>query len=552
MNAGYVRLSRDDDKRNYISIENQKLIITQFAQEQGGSIDLWYEDDGISGYKFDRPGFLQLLADLDHTIDTVYVKDFSRLGRHNAKVLLLLEEFRERGKRLIVIDDNYDSSQADDDTIGIKTWYNERYVKDTSKKIKRALSARQKAGTLVTQPPFGYQRSEKDNTQLEILPKEAECITLIYNLYLKGSGYRRISHYLTEHRIPTPSLLHHERELAKGRLSKRMVASVWSDSMVKDILRNDFYIGTLRLRKRARSTVHGKDKRIPLEEQYVFENHHPAIIAKNTYEAVQTMKQKRANDNYRGNGTHTANIFSNFLFCSNCGSHLTPIKRTTSSTEHKYYICSAYNTKGKLYCPKSHRIEETELMKDIISYLLLCRTLFSETISAYALDSPASKAQASEKEKADIQKKIDVLKEQLLILLTQKIKDISGAGESEAMISESYDALQKNILAQIHHWELRLNEMLPTQVSSEAEATCNALQILDKIIQKGMVDRYAVEAFIERIEVDENGCSEITLKYGLGDSRTSDSVKKINQCLHEAVNSRWYASNGVRIHPEKK
>ena len=158
MNAGYVRLSRDDDKKNYVSIENQKLIISQYANDHGVKIDRWYEDDGISGYIFDRPGFQQMMADLDQEIDTVYVKDFSRLGRHNAKVLLLLDEFQERGKHLIVIDDNYDSMDSSDDTIGIKTWFNERYVKDTSKKIKRAIGARQKEGTLITRPPFGYRR----------------------------------------------------------------------------------------------------------------------------------------------------------------------------------------------------------------------------------------------------------------------------------------------------------------------------------------------------------------------------------------------------------
>ena len=94
MNAGYVRLSRDDDKRNYVSIENQKLIINQYAADHGMVIDRWYEDDGISGYIFDRPGFQQMMADLDKDIDAVYVKDFSRLGRHNAKVLLLLDEFQ--------------------------------------------------------------------------------------------------------------------------------------------------------------------------------------------------------------------------------------------------------------------------------------------------------------------------------------------------------------------------------------------------------------------------------------------------------------------------
>ena len=189
MNAGYVRLSRDDDKKNYVSVENQKLIISQYADDHGVKIDRWYEDDGISGYIFDRPGFRQMMADLDKEIDTVYVKDFSRLGRHNAKVLLLLDEFQERGKHLIVIDDNYDSMDSSDDTIGIKTWFNERYVKDTSKKIKRAIGARQKEGTLITRPPFGYRRNEKDKTILEIVPKEAELRLISFRFRLSKNRH---------------------------------------------------------------------------------------------------------------------------------------------------------------------------------------------------------------------------------------------------------------------------------------------------------------------------------------------------------------------------
>ena len=126
MTAGYVRLSRDDDKKNYVSIENQKLIITQYATDHGAVIDRWYEDDGVSGYIFDRPGFQQMMADLDQDVDTVYVKDFSRLGRHNAKVLLLLDEFQERGKHLIVIDDNYDSMDSSDGKGGFKDWMQSR------------------------------------------------------------------------------------------------------------------------------------------------------------------------------------------------------------------------------------------------------------------------------------------------------------------------------------------------------------------------------------------------------------------------------------------
>ena len=100
MNAGYVRLSRDDDKKNYVSIENQKLIISQYANDHGVKIDRWYEDDGISGYIFDRPGFQQMMADLDQEIDTVYVKTSLALADISSKVLLLLDEVPGAGKHL--------------------------------------------------------------------------------------------------------------------------------------------------------------------------------------------------------------------------------------------------------------------------------------------------------------------------------------------------------------------------------------------------------------------------------------------------------------------
>ncbi len=150
-------------------------------------IDRWYEDDGISGYIFDRPGFQQMMADLDRDVDTVYVKDFSRLGRHNAKVLLLLDEFQERGKHLIVIDDNYDSMDPADDTIGIKTWFNERYVKDTSKKIKRAIGARQKEGTLLTSLLLGIAETKRIKRCLELFRQETEYInTVLSALYFRS------------------------------------------------------------------------------------------------------------------------------------------------------------------------------------------------------------------------------------------------------------------------------------------------------------------------------------------------------------------------------
>lgn len=536
MNAGYVRLSRDDDKRNYVSIENQKLIINQYAGDHGVVIDRWYEDDGISGYIFDRPGFQQMMADLDKNIDTVYVKDFSRLGRHNAKVLLLLDEFQERGKHLIVIDDNYDSMDSSDDTIGIKTWFNERYVKDTSKKIKRALGARQKEGTLITRAPFGYRRNPKDKTILEIVPKEADYIKKIYDLYLSGSGYRKIATYLTEQRAPTPSMIQREREIEEGRLSKRKVASRWSDAMIKEILDNDFYIGTFRLKKRARNTVHGKDKRVPKEEQCIFENHHPAIIDKATFSLVQELKEKRNRTNYRGSrgqwfGSEIPNPFGCCLFCKDCGSRLTPIKRQTSSKERKYYICTTYNTKGRRYCSKAHLIEENDLMEDVLTYIKMCRNALCEVIATYDLKDFEAEKKSIEEKRQELHTAINERKNQLKVLLTQKVKDLAVAAGNEELINETYDSMQKDLFAQIHGLEMRVKELDETAIETPdvKDKLKNPLDVVDKIIAGETLDRRDIELLIDRIDVYENGMPEITLKYGLSNLINYSPADEMNR-----------------------
>lgn len=536
MNAGYVRLSRDDDKQNYVSIENQKLIISQYAQSHGITIDRWYEDDGISGYIFERAGFTTMMNDLNKDIDTIYVKDLSRIGRHNAKVLLLLDEFRENGKRLIAIDDNYDSSDSNsEDIIGIKTWYNEVYVKDTSRKIRHAIGARQKNGTLVTQPPFGYKRNAQSKSAIEIVSAEAINIKMIYKLYISGLGYRKISDYLTEQNIPTPSMVQHEREIQEGRLSKKSIASRWSDGMVKDILDNDFYIGTLRLKKRARNTIHGKDKRVPKEDQYVFENHHPAIIDKATFALVQELKEKRNRTNYRGSrgqwiGSEIPNPFATCLFCKDCGNRLTPVKRQTSKRERKYYICSTYNTKGRRYCSKAHLIEEDELMKDVITYIKLCRNALCQVINTYDLKDLDSERIALERKQLEVHNNINEYKQQLKVLLAQKIKDMASAGDNQDLLNETYDSMQKDLLCKIQKLEVQLKDLNTSILeSTDVKVKLNsALDVVDRVIAGGKLRRQDIELLIEKITVDSNGMPEITLKYGLSDLIDYSPATEIN------------------------
>lgn len=542
MKVGYVRLSRDDDRRNYVSIENQKLIISQYAQQNHMAIDRWYEDDGISGYIFERPGFDQLMKDLDKDIDTVIVKDFSRLGRHNAKVLLLLDEFQERGKHLIAIDDHYDSENPEDDTVGIKTWFNEKYVKDTSKKIRAAMGARQRDGTLFMQPPFGYRRNEKKKEIIEIVPKEAECVRLIYELYIGGAGYRKIAEYLTQKNMPTPSMIRHERALEEGKHTKRQATGAWSGGMVKELLDNDFYVGTLRLHKRARVTVHGKDRRVPKEEQCVFEDNHAPIIDKAAFDLVQEIKEKRNRNNYHGSrgswmGADNPNPFACCLYCKDCGNRLTPITRRTGERERRYYICSTYNRKGRRYCAKAHLIEEDSLMNDVASYIRLCRDSLSEAIAAYDMRELEAEKKTAEEKCEDLRKAVDEQKAQLKTLLSQKIRDMAAMPEGQELIKESYETLQREIMARIQGFKAQLQALQEAkpEAGDGEEGIKTALAVVDEIIGKGAFCRKDIEILIEKIVVDENGFPEIELKYGFPDLVLYRPGEELNRGENEII-----------------
>lgn len=556
MNAGYVRLSRDDDRRNYSSIENQKLIIRQYAARRNLQIDRWYEDDGVSGYVFDRPGFQQLMKDLEKDIDTVLVKDFSRLGRHNAKILLLLDELQEKGKHLIVIDDHYDSEGTEDDMIGITTWFNERYIKDTSRKIRHAIHARQEEGTLVTQPPFGYRRSDTNKEIFIVVPREADVVKQIYNLYMQGLGYRKIAACLTKQGTPTPSMMRRRRELEEGRDTKRRIAFVWSDGMVKEILDNDFYTGTLRLRKRARATVHGRDKRVPKNEQMIFEKHHPPVIDKMTFDLVQEIKAKRAGGRYRGSYqkgdedfSRPSYPFGSCLYCRDCGGKLTPVRRQTTAGTRIYYICSTYNTRGKRYCSRAHLIEEQELMTDVVNYIRMCQSAAGDEMALPDGNVNISERELARRKCEEIQSEIAEAKNQLRILFSQKIKEIASNPENEMLVQESYDLIQRDLTARIHDLTLKLEEQNQEKQNREKQSQekqsrekqvrleCGQVSgTLEDVAVRGALDRKDVEILIDRIEVDENGLPEIKLRYGISKTAWGSDGQKLMNVLNHHEN----------------
>ena len=461
-----------------------------------------------------------MMANLD-SIDVIVAKDLSRIGRHNAKVLLFLEEMEEQGKRVILIDDNYDSLYSDDDIIGIKTWDNERHVKNTSRKVKRIKKMEQENGTLKCTPPFGYMRHPL-NKQMVLIDEEAAAIlNLEKDLYLEGNGIRKIAEILSDRGVPTPSMLQKERCETLGLPYHRKVAYMWSYGMVKDTLFNDYHNGVLRTHKRERMTINGKDKKISRDQQYVFPDHHPKIFDDDTMKLLFEVKDSRNHSQYRGQRKHV-NLFSGCLYCMDCGMKLTAINRPN---RRKYYVCSTYNKKGKQFCEHAHLVTEETLKDALVKYLTLCRDSLADIIQNFDLSNLKAPAYSADDSRQRLKNELERIKKELKTLITQKVKELTANPGMAEIINETYASLQTEKMERISATQKTLQDLtrephIPTAAIKPNLQT--ALDILSEVLEQKSLTRTDIEVLVEKIIVDKDGNVDIYLKHGLGNLAAYD------------------------------
>ncbi len=534
--VGYVRLSRDDDKKNYTSIENQKNLIEKYAKEKGMIMEEFYEDDGVSGYIFDRPSFSALIDKLDSgEVDIVIAKDLSRIGRNNAKVLLFLDHVCQLGKRVILIDDDYDTLKDNDDFIGIKSWFNERYVKDASKKIKTILRMKQKEGTYLTHAPYGFKIAKKN---FIIDEDQAEVIRKIFKLYIDGYGYRRIADILNSQHIHTPSMAMREAlNGEEGRMKHpTSISHRWSDYSIRDILKNDFYIGTYRLHKREKRVIHGTDHRVPQKEQYVFESHHEAIISREDFEVVKEIMNERAKGDFRSNRIKgPVPPFSSTLFCKDCGAKLVLIRRKMNTKTREYYICSTYNTKGIQYCSKAHLINAEDIEEYFKSFLKACLPVWEDAIKEFRMDDYENLKTKTRQQIKKLEQREEQLSAQLKGLINLKLNELKNATKID-IIEETYNEMQHEITEKLSACKTekqKLSEKLQNTIDERIEDTKVGINIAKKITDDLSIRD--VERLVYRIVIDENGIPEIQLKYSLNDYLSFNMEDLLNKEENEKI-----------------
>ena len=479
----YERLSRDDELQGESnSISNQKQMLEDFARRNGLPNPTHFTDDGISGTRFDRPGFLAMMEEVEAgRVEAIVIKDMSRLGRDYLKVGQVMEVLRQRGVRLIAINDGVDSLKGDDDFTPFRNIMNEFYARDTSRKIRsvfksKGMSGKHLTGTVI----YGYLWDEKREHWL-VDEEAAEVVRRIFSLTLEGYGPYQIACKLSADRIEIPVV--HLARFNEGVNRSKPVKDPygWGSSTIVNILKKREYLGhTINFKTRK----HFKDKKshyVSEDEWTIFENTHEAIIDQQTFDLVQKI---RSNVRRYPNGWGEAAPLTGLLYCADCGGKMY-VHRTNNGRRISQYTCSNY-TKipcGTL-CPTQHRINESAVL-----------TLVSDTLRAIAEYSRNDRTEFihTVQETQVAQQSADISKKRRRLAAAQK-----RAGELEKLICKIYE---DNALGKLPDTRYKA---LDAQYAKEQDALEIEIAELEKAVTGYEQSQKSAEKFIALIDKYEN------------------------------------------------
>lgn len=459
----YVRESRDDDEENYETIETQRDLLVDFVRKNSlGEIIRVYLDDNVSGSTFERKGILELKKDArEGRINLLILKDLSRLGRNNAKTLLFLDFLEEYAVRIITFDGRYDSIR-DNDTVGIDTWYNERYIRDISRKIRANLRFKIEKGEYIGNAPFGYVKALKGRNQLSVDSSTAHIVRLIFKMYLEGYGYSYIAKRLNSLCVPTPA----EKNHAGNHKNQ------WNGVGVKRILFNRVYLGdTIQGVSEKVSFKSKKTRRLPKEQWVITENtHEPIITREEFFQAERIRNSKKLFGGQHKGGLH---FFKGLIFCGSCGNPMYARKRKEKPMG---YVCSLYLKQGCGAC-SSHYVPEGVLMEELVKEMK--RRIQDET------------------------KKNDILE-----LIRKEMREYCQSSEIDKLERVLYSKQKQQEVIYLDYLEGKISERLFQRTNTTIEARIAQLRHeIDKTKSRGTKELSPIDVIekLIHIEVQEIG-----------------------------------------------
>lgn len=361
--ALYCRLSRDDGTESESnSIGNQKKLLSQKAKEMGLTDTKYYVDDGYTGTNFNRPGFQQLIDDIEiGLVSAVMVKDLSRLGRDYVSVGNYTDSyFPEHNVRFIAVNDAIDSDEGESEIAPFKNILNEMYARDISKKIRSSHRLRGSMGEPLSQPPYGYMKSAENKKKWIIDPEAATVVKSIFKMCLDGKGNETIARELQENKVLIPMAYWQSKGLNRGGKKTQTNPYKWCKTTVQKILSQQEYCGDIINFKTYSKSFKNKTRYENSKENWaVFKNVNEPIINRETFETVQKFisKTKRRAPK-KENGERS--IFNGLIYCGDCHSKMR-YHTSTSNKEIHYFTCSDNKVDYRGKCPGRHYIRADAL-----------------------------------------------------------------------------------------------------------------------------------------------------------------------------------------------
>ena len=360
----YERLSRDDNlEGESYSIGNQKKLLAKVAKEKGYTNLVHFLDDGISGVTMDRPGFVEMIRQLEQgKAAAIFVKDLSRLGRNYIEVGRLTEEFfPDHDIRLVAVSDNIDTAEGENELAPIRNLFNEWYARDISKKRRISNKIKGNAGEPMGQPPYGYIKDPNDPKHWIVDDEAAQVVRRVYSMTLEGFGTEQIATQLEKDGVLTPRAYWLTKGIKRPGKGKQQPPTKWNSSTITKILSLQEYCGDI-LNFKTYSKSYKNKKRIDNDREnwVVFQGVHEAIIERAVYEQVQ-QKRGKIRKRRTNNGEH--NMFSGLLVCADCGSNL-HFHFNQGNPEIKYFNCSNYKG-NRGTCTSTHYVR-VDFLEEVV------------------------------------------------------------------------------------------------------------------------------------------------------------------------------------------
>ena len=497
----YERLSRDDnmDGESY-SIGNQKKLLIKVAKEKGYTNLVHFFDDGISGVTMDRPGFADMIQQLEQgKAAAVFVKDLSRLGRNYIEVGRLTEEFfPNHDIRLVAVSDNIDTDEGENELAPIRNLFNEWYARDISKKRRISNKIKGNAGEPMGQPPYGYIKDPENPKRWIVDEEAAQVVRRIYRMTLEGVGTEQIAAKLEEDGVLTPRAYWHSKGINRPGKVKDLPPTHWNSSSVIKMLSVQEYCGDI-LNFKTYSKSYKNKKRLENDRENwaIFKDVHEPIIERAVFEQVQQkrgrMRKRQAKDGERS-------MFSGLLVCADCVSNL-HFHFNQGNPEIKYFNCSNYKgnsgTCGSTHYVRVDFLEQAVLgeIRRLTKYAGLYEDDFLKEVIGHSRQAEETERRLKEKELKSLLARDDELDG-----LFERIYEDNVSGKLSddrfAKMSRRYEEEQKELSEKIK----KLRSEIEKQ-SSRATSTDMFVSIVRKYTRARKLTPRMLNELVEKIEV---------------------------------------------------